>query len=332
MVGYSCEVCKKKLYTDTIGPHYIKHHSEYLIENFKPYGRMSTPIAPYKGCHNFYLCLCCKQYHTSEARAKKHLEEKCSAEQQLEAIYTLIGTRPAKTTVTVKAEATKSDVGLINRIHAECSKVNALENEITRMKKQLQMERLKFKAYKEWAEKDRYIAVSLEKERYDTLRSRLVQDNGDGLAVHIQFTENLAVDEDDVHKLEALRMSYDCYNKGEMPATSDVLEVVIPPPPPKIVPVAQTIAADNSAAELSELRARIAKLEATTAEAEEDSDDMAVEINRLKEELKPYRHPAFQIMMARHDSVYKDIVAEWEANNAVARLENTIEESFVPFG
>jgi hypothetical protein len=234
MVGYKCRYCPteaKDLFANTIGPHYIKHHSEYLIENFKPFGRMSNPIAPYKGRHGFYLCLCCKQYHSSEASAKTHLE-KCSADQQLEAIYTLIGERPTNTTVTVKAEATKSDVGLIKRIHMESSKVDALENEITHMKKQLQRERLKFKAYREWAEKDRCIAVSLEKERYDTLRSRLVQDNGNGWAAHIQFTENLEVDEDDVHKLAASRMSYDCYNKGAMPATPAVLEVVPPPPAP----------------------------------------------------------------------------------------------------
>jgi len=324
MVGYSCEVCKKKLYTDTIGPHYIKHHSEYLIENFKPYGRMSTPIAPYKGCHNFYLCLCCKQYHTSEARAKKHLEEKCSAEQQLEAIYTLIGTRPAKTTVTVKAEATKSDVGLINRIHAECSKVNALENEITRMKKQLQMERLKFKAYKEWAEKDRYIAVSLEKERYDTLRSRLVQDNGDGLAVHIQFTENLAVDEDDVHKLAALRMSYDCYNKGEMPATPAVLKVV-PPPPAPISSILHCEGCCREAEQVdlgycSQCKHRFHNDDAVTGCYLFECDGCGKPLcdNCRKTNNTPRNHPKC------------DRCARQPA--PPARLENTIEESFVPFG
>jgi hypothetical protein len=164
--------------------------------------------------------------------------EKCPADTQIEAIYTLIGERPAATTVVVKAEAVKSDKGLINMLHAEKSATTALQNEVNRLKKQMAVERQQNKAYKEWAEKDRHVAVSLERERYYTLCSRLHQDNGDGWAAHILYTAAIKPDDDDVNRLAALRMGYDCYNRGEaapQPAlkiTPPVLEITPPPPAP----------------------------------------------------------------------------------------------------
>lgn len=242
MVGWTCRVCNTKCHADTIGPHYIKAHPEYVLEHFKPLARLTHPDAPYKGHHGFYLCLCCKQYHSSEASAKKHLQ-KCTAAQQIEAIYTLVGQRPTATTVVVKAEAPMSDAVLINMLHAEKSTTTALQNEINRLKRQMTSKSLRAKAYKEWAEKDRYIAVSLERERYETLCNRLQQDGGNRWQDHIRFTAALKADHDDVDRLAALRLSYESYKRDEVPSvleiTPPVLEVTPapisrPPSPPPV--------------------------------------------------------------------------------------------------
>jgi hypothetical protein len=89
------------------------------------------------------------------------------------------------------------------------------------------------------------------------------------------------------------------------------------PPPPKIVPVAQTIVTDNSSAELSKLRARIVELEADLAEAEEESTTLAIENNRLTNELKAFDDAALRVMLARHADIYDNIKAELRRETVV---------------
>jgi len=93
---------------------------------FTPLGNVSSPTAPFRVSWRegaFYLCLVCDTYHKCRTAAVKHLAT-CSAEQQLEAIYTLIDKRPEKTTINV---ASMADKQLIEKLHATTARVKELE-------------------------------------------------------------------------------------------------------------------------------------------------------------------------------------------------------------
>jgi hypothetical protein len=222
MPGYNCPSCKTECYRDTIGPHIIKQHPEFVKTVFKGYASITQPVAPYKTAGGFYLCLICKQYHTSTVSAKKHLET-CTAEQQIEAIYTLIGARPDKTRVQVAAEVARSDKGLLKMIHDRDAEISRLKGQLTRANGSKD-------AYKMWAEKDRYMAVSLWKEKYETLVSRLEQDNGDGWQEAIDHCNTIQYDEADENRLSALADEVD-YWKGRVTSRSAVISSTQSPHP-----------------------------------------------------------------------------------------------------
>jgi hypothetical protein len=123
---FPCPYCSEPVWSRTAGPHIIKHHYDDLKQQLMPYAKTPEPTAPYI-IRDFYLCLVCRQYHKISGVAKNHLNKTgCSAEHQLEAIYTMIGTRPNKTTITV-AQPVLSDKYLTERLKKANDKNELLE-------------------------------------------------------------------------------------------------------------------------------------------------------------------------------------------------------------
>jgi hypothetical protein len=207
----------------------LKHHKDYIVAHYAPYATIQAPIAPYKGINNFYLCLCCNLYHNKMGPAKKHLTT-CNAINQLEAIYTLINSRPTTTNVTIAPEVTHSDIGLTRMLKHREGLIKTHEDMINVLKStinNLRSEKNRIESKLAYTEYNYSTQLRLEKERYNFIKDRLFEANRDDFVE----ADKLELDEYELSRI------IDLSNQIKTDKKETLVQSPPPPPPPPPPPL-----------------------------------------------------------------------------------------------
>ena len=142
---HQCKYCKEEFFKNCIGKHIINHHSDQLKTHFAPYKNAKKPVFPFMGTHNYYICLCCGEYWAPNApgRVLNHCSKgKCSEQGMLEAIYVLLGERPAAVEPQNKLAQESSNAAmeqLVKDNAKQAAEIKKLREELAEMKDKYDM-------------------------------------------------------------------------------------------------------------------------------------------------------------------------------------------------